>query len=99
MHALTFSSLGGLLYVLLLGLVVFSGSSFMSIQSLKRLGAITTTIIFPISSVFGLIFAYVLLHEPITFYQLCSVGIIILGIDLLTSKNSVVREGITLEQY
>jgi len=98
-HALTFSSLGGLLYVLVLGLVVFSGSSFLSIQSLKRLGAITTTIIFPITSVFGLIFAYVLLHEPITLYQLCSVGIIILGIELLTSKNAVIREGITLEQY
>jgi len=98
-HALNFTSLGGLLYVLLLGLIVFSGSAFLSIQSLKRLGAIRTTIMFPISSVFGLIFAFVLLHEPITFYQVCSVGIIVVGIDLLTSKNSVIREGMTLEQY
>jgi drug/metabolite transporter (DMT)-like permease len=83
----------------LLGLIVFSGSSFLSIQSLKRLGAIRTTIIFPISSIFGLIFAVVLLHETITFYQICSVGIIVLGIDILTSKNSVIKEGMMLEQY
>ena len=98
-HALNFSNLSGLLYILLLGLIVFSGSSFLSIQSLKRLGAIRTTIIFPISSIFGLIFAVVLLHETITFYQICSVGIIVLGIDILTSKNSVIKEGMMLEQY
>jgi len=86
-------------YTLVLGLIVFSGSAFLSIQSLKRLGAIRTTIVFPISSVFGLIFASTLLHEQITVYQVFSIGIIIVGIDLLTRKNSVLREGSPLEQY
>ena len=88
-----------LIYVFILGVFVFSGSAFLSIQSLKRLGAITTTIVFPISSVFGLIFAYVLLGENITFVQIASVIIILFGIYLLTRRGSVIREGINLEQY
>jgi drug/metabolite transporter (DMT)-like permease len=93
------SSLTDVLYVFLFGIFVFSGTAYLSIESLKRLGAITTTIIFPISSIFGLFFAYVLLHETITFLQIGSVIIIIFGIYILTRKGSVVREGIELEQY
>jgi drug/metabolite transporter (DMT)-like permease len=88
-----------LLYAVIFGLVVYSGSAFLSVQSLKRLGAITTTITFPVSSVFGLFFAFILLHEQVTFLQIGSVVIIMLGIYLLTRKGSVVREGIVLEQY
>ena len=87
------------LEVFLFGLIVFSGSAFLSIQTLKRLGAITTTIVFPITSVFGLFFAYVLLGETISAVQIGSVIVIILGIYLLTRKGSVIREGINLEQY
>jgi drug/metabolite transporter (DMT)-like permease len=97
-HAITLS-LTELLSVLLFGIFIFSGSAYLSIESLKRLGAITTTIIFPISSVFGLIFAFLLLREKITILQVGSVMIIILGIYVLTRKGSVVREGINLEQY
>ena len=95
----TSSSLTDVLYVFLFGIFVFSGTAYLSIESLKRLGAITTTIIFPISSIFGLIFAYILLHEDITFLQIGSVVIIIFGIYILTRRGSVVREGIELEQY
>ena len=92
-NSLSYSGPMMLVYALVLGLVVFSGSAFLSIQSLKRLGAIRTTLVFPISTVFGLLFASQLLHEQITFYQVISVGIIILGIDLMMKKNSVIREG------
>ncbi len=99
LHDLVVKNPPDLIYVFILGVFVFSGSAFLSIQSLKRLGAITTTIVFPITSVFGLIFAYILLGENITFVQIGSVIIILLGIYLLTRKGSVIREGINLEQY
>lgn len=98
LHAIVFRSFSDVLYVFIFGIFVFSGTAFLSIQSLKRLGPITTTIVFPITSVFGLIFAYVLLGESITFLQLGSVIIIIFGIYLLTRPGSVIREGIELEQ-
>jgi drug/metabolite transporter (DMT)-like permease len=87
-----------LLLVFVFGVFVFSGTSFLSIQSLKRLGPITTTIVFPITSIFGLFFAYVLLGEDITILQIGSVIVILLGIFLLTRPGSVIREGINLEQ-
>jgi len=99
LHAATISSSSLLLEVFLFGLIVFSGSAYLSIETLKRLGAITTTIVFPITSVFGLIFAYALLGETITFVQIGSVIVILLGIYLLTRKGSVLREGMPLEQY
>jgi drug/metabolite transporter (DMT)-like permease len=98
-HGLSVENPSDLIFVFILGVFVFSGSAFLSIQSLKRLGAITTTIVFPITSIFGLIFAYVLLGENITFVQIVSVIIILFGIYLLTRRGSVIREGINLEQY
>ena len=98
-HAAKISSPSLLLEVFLFGLIVFSGSAFLSIETLKRLGAITTTIVFPITSIFGLAFAYLLLGEVITPVQVASVAVILLGIYLLTRKGSVIREGINLEQY
>jgi drug/metabolite transporter (DMT)-like permease len=98
LHDLVVKSLSDLLYVFVFGVFVFSGTAFLSIQSLKRLGPITTTIVFPITSVFGLIFAYVLLGENITILQIGSVIVILLGIYLLTRPGSVIREGINLEQ-
>jgi len=98
LHDLVVKSLSDLLYVFIFGIFVFSGTAFLSIQSLKRLGPITTTIVFPITSVFGLIFAYVLLGENITILQIGSVIVILLGIYLLTRPGSVIREGINLEQ-
>jgi len=98
LHELVVKNLSDLLYVFIFGVFVFSGTAFLSIQSLKRLGPITTTIVFPMTSVFGLIFAYVLLGENITILQVGSVIVILLGIYLLTRPGSVIREGINLEQ-
>jgi drug/metabolite transporter (DMT)-like permease len=98
-HDLVVKNLSDVIYVVIFGIFIFSGTAFLSIQSLKRLGAITTTIVFPITSVFGLIFAYFLLGENITVVQVGSVIVILFGIYLLTRKGSVIREGINLEQY
>jgi drug/metabolite transporter (DMT)-like permease len=79
-------------YIFLIGLLVFGGALYFNFLALKGLGAIRSTLIFPISSIFGLIAAYILLHEPIGAYQIISVGIILLGIYLLTRSGSVRKE-------
>jgi drug/metabolite transporter (DMT)-like permease len=78
--------------IFLIGLVIFGGSLYFNFLSLKWLGAIRSTLIFPISSLFGLTAAYLLLHEVIGFYQIVSIGIIFIGIYLMTRTESVRRE-------
>jgi drug/metabolite transporter (DMT)-like permease len=78
--------------IFLIGVVVFGGSLYFNFLALKWLGAIRSTLIFPISSLFGLAAAYFLLNESIGFYQIVSVGIIFIGIYLMTRTESVRRE-------
>ena len=85
-------SLWGYLYIFLIGLLVFGGGQFFNFLALREMGAIRSTLIFPISSIFGLIAAFVLLNENIGYYQILSVGIIGLGIYLLTRSGSVRKE-------
>jgi drug/metabolite transporter (DMT)-like permease len=97
-HAIILNSFAQFIEILLFGLFIFSGSFFLSVETLRRLGAITTTIIFPINSVFGLLFAYILLAEGVSLIQLASVLLIIFGIYLLTRRGSVTRLGMDWEQ-
>lgn len=97
-HDIIFSSNGTLVEVIAFGLVIFSGSFFLSVQTLKRLGAITTTIVFPINSIFGLFFAAILLGESTTGIQVGSVILMLFGIYLLTRKGSVTRQGLDWDQ-
>lgn len=97
-HAISINSTSQLIEIILFGLLIFSGTVFLSVETLRRLGAITTTIVFPISSVFGLIFAFILLDENISLIQIASVILIFFGIYLITRKGSVTRLGINLEQ-
>ena len=78
--------------IFVVGLLVFAGSIYFNFQALKWLGAIRSTLIFPISSLFGLLAAYLLLNEVIGIYQIASVGIIFVGIYLMTRTGSVRRE-------
>jgi drug/metabolite transporter (DMT)-like permease len=78
--------------IFLIGLVVFGGSMYANFMALKWLGAIRSTLIFPISSVFGLIAAYFILNETIGIYQIVSVGVIFVGIYFMTRTSSVRRE-------
>jgi len=79
--------------ILLIGLLVFAGSLYFNTLALKWLGAIRSTLIFPISSVFGLIAAYLILGESIGIYQIISVGVIFVGIYFMTRSGSVSRGG------
>ena len=78
--------------ILLIGLFIFGGALYTNFLALKWLGAIRSTLIFPISSLFGLVAAYLILREEIGFYQIVSVGIIFVGIYLMTRTESVRRE-------
>jgi drug/metabolite transporter (DMT)-like permease len=78
--------------IFLVGLFVFGGSLYFNTLALKWLGAIRSTLIFPISSLFGLASAFLVLHETIGAFQILSVGIIFAGIYLMTRTGSVRRE-------
>jgi len=84
--------ISGYAYIFFIGLLVFGGALYFNFLALKELGAIRSTLIFPISSIFGLIAAFILLHESIGVYQIISVGVILLGIYLLTRSESVRKE-------
>jgi drug/metabolite transporter (DMT)-like permease len=74
-------------YIILLGIVGFALSLYFFLYSLKMLGTIRTIIIFSTSSVFGLIFAFIFLNEPISVYQIIAVIAILAGIYIVNRKN------------
>ena len=76
-------------YVILLSAIGFGGSLYFFLQSLKRIGTIRTIVIFSMSSVFGLVFASVFLHEQISLYQTAAIAIMLTGIYLVNRKESV----------
>ena len=75
--------------IILLSAVGFGGSLYFFLQSLKRIGTIRTIMTFSMSSVFGLAFASVFLHEPISFYQTIAIVIMLTGIYLINRKESI----------
>ena len=75
--------------VILLSAIGFGGSLYFFLQSLKRIGTIRTIIIFSMSSVFGLVFASVFLHEQISTYQASAIAIMLTGIYMINRKESM----------
>ena len=80
------------LYIFLIGILIFGGALYFNFLALRELGAIRSTLIFPVQSIFGLIAAFLLLKETIGYVQVFSVGIIAVGIYLLTRSGSVRKE-------
>ena len=76
--------------ILVLGSVGFAASLFFFLQGLKRIGTVRTITIFSMSSVFGLVAASVFLAEQISWYQIMAAGIMILGIYLVSRKDTVI---------
>jgi len=76
-------------YVILLSAVGFGGSLYFFLQSLKRIGTIRTIMIFSLSSVFGLVFASVFLHEQVSLYQITAIAIMLTGIYTINRKESL----------
>lgn len=75
--------------VILLSAIGFGGSLYFFLQSLKRIGTIRTIMIFSMSSVFGLAFASVFLHEQISMYQASAIAIMLTGIYMINRKESI----------
>lgn len=76
-------------HVILLSVLGFGGSLYFFLQSLKRIGTIRTIVIFSMSSVFGLGFAGLFLHEQISMFQIIAIVIMLTGIYLINRKESI----------
>ncbi len=76
-------------YIILLGMLGIGGSLYFFLQSLKRIGTIRTIVIFSMSSVFGLGFAGLFLHEQISEFQIIAIIIMLTGIYLINRKESL----------
>ena len=76
-------------FILLLGTVGFALSLFLFLKSLHIIGVVKTVVIFATSSVFGLIFAVLFLHEKVSAFQIIAIGVMILGIYLMNKKGQI----------
>ena len=76
-------------FVLLLGIVGFALSLFFFLKALHIIGVVKTIVIFATSSVFGLIFAVLFLHEQISAYQIIAICVMILGIYMINRKGQI----------
>jgi len=74
--------------IILLSALGFGGSLYFFLQSLKRIGTVRTIVLFSMSSVFGLIFAGLFLHEQISAFQIIAIIIMLTGIYLINRKES-----------
>jgi drug/metabolite transporter (DMT)-like permease len=76
-----------LLNILLLGSLGFGASLFFFINALRNIGTVKTVLVFSLSSVFGLLFAFLFLGETITIIQIMVVPILFVGIYLLEKQS------------
>ena len=76
--------------ILVLGSIGFAASLYFFLHGLKRIGTIRTITIFSMSSVFGLVAAAIFLAEQISWYQIVAAGIMILGVYLVSRKETVI---------
>jgi drug/metabolite transporter (DMT)-like permease len=69
--------------IILVGVFGFAISLYLYLQAIRRIGVVKASSLLSLSAVFGLIFAAVLLYEPIGIYQLIAVMIMITGVNLM----------------
>ena len=79
-----------LIPILVLGSIGFAASLYFFLHGLKRIGTVRTITIFSMSSVFGLVAAGIFLAEQISWYQIVAAGIMILGVYLVSRKETVI---------
>jgi len=77
--------------ILVLGIAGFAASLYFFMQSLKRINTVRTSLIFSLSSVFGLAAASVFLQEQISWYQILAASIMILGMYVMNRKESIIN--------
>jgi drug/metabolite transporter (DMT)-like permease len=76
-------------FILLLGTVGFAASLYCFLRALKIIGIVKTIVIFATSSVFGLIFAVLFLHEEVSIYQIGAIIVMISGVYLINRKGEI----------
>ena len=76
--------------ILVLGSIGFAASLYFFLLGLKRIGIVRTITIFSMSSIFGLVASSVFLAERISWYQIIAAGIMILGVYLVSRKETVI---------
>jgi drug/metabolite transporter (DMT)-like permease len=70
-------------YLLFIGLVSIGFSFVMVYYAIRKIGSTRTGSIFPFSSLFGAIFAFIILNEPFTLLQLLFGLLMILGVFII----------------
>lgn len=70
-------------YLLFIGILSIGFSFVMIYYSIRRIGSTRTGSIFPISSLFGAIFAFIILNEPFTYLQLFFGLLMIFGVYII----------------
>lgn len=70
-------------YLLFIGIMSIGFSFVLVYYSIRKIGSTRTGSIFPISSLFGAIFAFLILNEPFTFSQLLFGLLMILGVYII----------------
>src|SRR5574337_660438 len=78
--------------LLLVGLVGFGIALYLFLHSLRRIGTVKTMLIYSTGTVFGLLFAYVFLHERIGGYQILAIALMLTGIYLVTKESQSVEK-------
>jgi drug/metabolite transporter (DMT)-like permease len=76
--------------VILLGVAGFGISNFFFLNSLKRIGAVRTMMIYSTSAIFGLLLAFIILRESIGVYQVLAITMMLAGIFLIELKDKYV---------
>lgn len=83
--------------ILLVGLVGFGLSLYFFLHGLKRVGTVRTMLIYSTSSIFGLTFASIFLHEEIGIYQIIAIVIMLSGIFLITRDRQNIEKSTKLD--
>lgn len=71
------------LYLIFVGVFIIGFTVVMILYSIRRIGSARTGSIFPFSSLFGAIFAFMILKEPLTIMQLLYGIIMIIGVFII----------------
>ena len=74
-------------YIFFVGFFSFGLSIAFFLSSLKLIGSMKTVVIFSVSSLFGAIFAFLILREHISAIQIIAGAVMIYAIYLMSSKD------------
>lgn len=78
--------------ILLVGIVGFGLSLYFFLHGLKRVGTVRTMLIYSTSSIFGLTFASLFLHEEIGAYQVLAIAAMLSGICIIARDSQNIEK-------